>query len=56
MIEKACIKCHEFIMVHTNNPISQEIEKKFEKKHFCHTLVCMDLDEINDTYQKSDLM
>jgi len=52
IIAKACIKCQEFIMIHPNNLVSQQIEKEFEIKHSQHTMVCMDLDEIKGIYHK----
>ena len=39
-------------MLHPSNPVSQQIEKEFEKKHTQHTMVCMDLDEIRGIYHK----
>ncbi|MGQ4872831.1 MAG: hypothetical protein ACTSVV_03090 [Promethearchaeota archaeon] len=49
---KACLKCHEYINVHPDNPISIEIEKRFEKKHAGHSIILVDLDEIKGKYTK----
>ncbi|MHA1283812.1 MAG: hypothetical protein ACTSQP_15050 [Promethearchaeota archaeon] len=38
--------------MHPDNPISIEIEKRFEKKHAGHSIILVDLDEIKGKYTK----
>ncbi|TFF93037.1 MAG: hypothetical protein EU544_06470 [Promethearchaeota archaeon] len=52
MRARACVKCHEYIVVHPENPIYQSLEQKFNKQHTGHTIISVDLSEIKDTYNK----
>ena len=52
---RACIKCHEYVFIHPNSIISQEIEKNFDKKHSGHTIVTVDLEEIKGQYKNCEL-
>ena len=51
MRAKACIKCKEYIVLHPNNPLSQNKEHLFARAHHMHTLVTVNLDEVKDTYK-----
>ncbi len=51
MRARACIKCKEYIVIHTNNPLNQAKINTFEKMHHQHTLITINLDEIKDEYQ-----
>ena len=51
MRARACIKCKEYVMIHTNNPLNQNKIDNFERIHHLHTLITVDLEEIKDQYQ-----
>jgi len=51
MRARACIKCKEYIVIHPNNPLNQVKINTFEKMHYQHTLITVDLDEIRNEYQ-----
>ena len=47
---KVCFRCKKYINLFPDNPISKEIENKFDSKHTCHPIqiICKDeLDDIN---------
>lgn len=50
MRARACIKCREYIVIHTGNPVNQLEIKKFDKKHLSHTIMTVDLNEIKGIY------
>lgn len=50
MRARACIKCREYVIIHTGNPVNQLDIKKFEKKHLSHTIMTVDLSEIKGIY------
>jgi len=51
MRARACIKCKEYVVIHANNPQNQDKIELFERKHYLHTLITVDIDEIKDQYQ-----
>ena len=51
MRARACIKCKEYVIIHANNPLNQNIIENFERKHHLHTLITVNLEEIKDQYQ-----
>ena len=51
MRAKACIKCKEYVLLHPDDPLSQNKENMFAKNHHHHTLITVSLEEINDTYK-----
>jgi hypothetical protein len=51
MRARACIKCKEYAVIHPNNPLNQLKITAFEKRHYQHTLITVNLDEIKDEYQ-----
>ena len=51
MRARACIKCKEYVIIHANNPLNQNIIDNFERIHYLHTLITVDLEEIKDQYQ-----
>jgi hypothetical protein len=51
MRARACIRCREYIVLHPNNPLSQNKENAFARQHHLHTLITVNLDEIKDTYK-----
>jgi len=51
MRARACIKCKEYVVIHTNNSQNQTKIELFERKHHLHTLITVDIDEIKDQYQ-----
>ncbi|KKN23886.1 hypothetical protein LCGC14_0900580 [marine sediment metagenome] len=48
---RACFICKRYVIIHPNNPISQEMENKFMDKHSGHMTQVVTLDEINSEYQ-----
>ena len=54
MRAKACLKCQEYIIIHPDNPVSQQNVKKFEKVHMGHSVVIADYFEIKDLYKRFD--
>ena len=55
MRARACLKCKEYVLIHPNNPINQNIIKEFELTHMRHVLITVNLTEIKDQYKRSDL-
>ncbi len=51
MRARACLKCHEFVLVRPNDPKNQLLIKEFESHHMMHTLITLDYAEIKDTYK-----
>ena len=51
MRARACIKCKQYVAIHPNNPINQNLLAVFEQHHRQHTLIIVNLDEIKDSYQ-----
>lgn len=51
MRARACIKCKEYVIIHPNHPLSQIKVNSFEKRHHLHTLITVNLEEIQDEYQ-----
>ncbi len=51
MRARACIKCKQYVIIHANNPLNQNIIEDFERKHHLHTLITINLEEIKDEYQ-----
>lgn len=47
---RACIKCKEYVAIHPNNPVNQNIIGAFERAHHLHTLITVNLDEVKDQY------
>ena len=47
---RACIKCKEYLVIHTGNAINQVEIKKFEKVHLSHTIMTVDLNEVKGAY------
>jgi len=39
------------MLIHANNPLNQSKIEFFERKHYLHTLITVNLDEIKDQYQ-----
>lgn len=54
MRAKACVRCKEYAVIHTDNPISQQNIKKFEKIHLGHSVLTIDYFEIKDQYKRFD--
>ncbi len=54
MRARTCLKCREYIIIHTDNPVSQENVKKFEKIHLGHSVVTADYFEIKEIYKRFD--
>ena len=50
MRARACIKCKEYVIIHADNPLNQNIIDNFEKQHHLHTLITVNLEEIKDQY------
>lgn len=48
---RACIKCREYALIDASDPINQEKVKVFEGKHRGHTLITLDLSEVEGTYK-----
>jgi hypothetical protein len=51
MRARACIKCKEYVVIHPNNPLNQNKIDLFERKHYLHTLITVEIEEIKDQYQ-----
>jgi len=51
MRARACIRCKEYMIIHANDPLNQNIIEDFERKHHLHTLITVNLEEIKDQYQ-----
>ena len=47
---KVCFKCEEYIIIHSNNPISQIKLDLFKKLHVSHPIQTMCLNEIDTNY------
>jgi len=54
MRARACINCKEYVLIHPNNPISQNFVKDFELTHSRHNLMIVNLDEIRGLYHRCD--
>jgi hypothetical protein len=54
MRARACINCKEYVIIHPNNPVSQNFVKQFELTHTRHNLIIVNLDEIRGIYQRDD--
>ena len=55
MRARACLKCKEYVLVHPNNPINQNLIKEFELAHMSHNLMTVNLVEIKGQYKRYDL-
>jgi hypothetical protein len=47
---RACLACKEYLIIHPNNPININALKVFEKNHERHTIITVDLSEIEKNF------
>ena len=52
---RACIKCSEYIPIRLNDPINQNAIKQFELNHKGHTIITVDLPEVESNYKNIEL-
>ena len=55
MRARACLKCKEYVLIHPNNLVSQNLIKEFEIVHMRHNLMTVNLEEIKGQYKRYDL-
>ncbi|MFX1495592.1 MAG: hypothetical protein ACFFBZ_15010 [Promethearchaeota archaeon] len=55
MRARACIKCKEYLVINPTNPINLNNVKLFEKEHRGHTLITVDLSEVQRIYDRRKL-
>lgn len=55
MRARACINCKEYVIIHPNNPVSQNLVKNFELTHSRHNLMIVNFDEIRGLYHRDDI-
>ena len=55
MRARACLKCKEYVLIHPNNPVSQNMVREFELTHPRHNLMTVNLAEIKEQYKRYDL-
>lgn len=55
MRARACLKCKEYVLIHPNNPVNQNLIKEFELTHTRHNLITVALEEIKEQYKRYDL-
>ncbi|MFX1357626.1 MAG: hypothetical protein ACFFA8_10085 [Promethearchaeota archaeon] len=52
---RACIKCKKYAIIHAMNPYNVEQIRFFEKTHRGHTLITVELNEIEKVYERVKL-
>lgn len=55
MRARACLKCKEYVLIHPDNPINQNMIKEFELTHMRHNLFTVNLAEIKGEYKRYDI-
>ena len=45
------MKCREYVLIHPEDPVNQEVVKVFEGKHRGHTVVTLDFNEVKGTFK-----
>lgn len=48
----ACIKCKEYVNIHTGNAVNNELLNDFKGKHRSHTVITVQIEEIKGEYSK----
>ena len=48
---KCCLKCKEYVPIHTENPHSYEMIKSFDKKHRYHNTIIIPKTEMKGEYK-----
>ncbi|TXT61551.1 MAG: hypothetical protein BAJALOKI2v1_20004 [Promethearchaeota archaeon] len=51
MRARACIKCKTYIVIHPENPENKDKVNEFESNHRGHTVITVDLREIQKEYR-----
>ena len=48
---RACTRCREYVLIHPDNPLNQNLIKTFEGIHRGHSVVTVDIDEVKVSYR-----
>jgi hypothetical protein len=45
------MRCREYVIIHPENPLNQELIKQFEGQHRGHTVVTLDINEVKGSFK-----